>query len=77
MQCGCDTKSQRELRPMRRDRCHCQRSAILRTWVCGEILAMRRLEDTERAVFREIGTNSLLEFEEGELQWLAEIGSET
>ncbi len=30
----------------------------------------------ERSVFREIGTNSLLEFEEGELQWLAEIGSE-
>jgi hypothetical protein len=26
--------------------------------------------------FREIGTNSLLEFEEGELNWLAEIGSE-
>jgi hypothetical protein len=37
---------------------------------------MRRLEDRERAVFWEIGTNSLLEFEEGELQWLAEIGSE-
>jgi hypothetical protein len=37
---------------------------------------MRRLEDMERSVFREIGTNSLLEFEEGELQWLAEIGSE-
>jgi len=30
----------------------------------------------ERSVFRQIGTNSLLEFEEGELQWLAEIGSE-
>ena len=37
---------------------------------------MRRLEDMERSVFREIGTNSFLEFEEGELQWLAEIGSE-
>ena len=37
---------------------------------------MRRLEDMERSVFREIGTNSLLEFEEGELQWLAEIGSD-
>jgi len=37
---------------------------------------MRCLEDMERSVFREIGTNSLLEFEEGELQWLAEIGSE-
>ena len=27
---------------------------------------MRRLEDMERSVFREIGTNSFLEFEEGE-----------
>ena len=37
---------------------------------------MRPLDDMERSLFREIGTNSLLEFEEGELKWLAEIGSE-
>ena len=37
---------------------------------------MRRLEDMERSVFREIGTNSFLEFEESELTWLAEIGGE-
>jgi hypothetical protein len=30
----------------------------------------------EKSVFREIGTNSFLEFEEDELKWLAEIGSE-